>query len=154
MFKVFFVCVQSLFCVFKFICVCSKLIVNLPVLGFNLTISRWYFYWLIFSCLSHGFSLVSPSEKSLGSFISRRSYIHWLKCSKVELKTVLLEFIGMIVVASKIFINVNSTPTQLLPRCFIALKSGWCDCVFTARFKQVNGESSILISKFANLIVS
>ena len=77
-----------------------------------------------------------------------------MKCCNVELKTILLEFIGMIVVVSKIFLNVNNTTTQLLLRCFIALKSGWCDYVFTARFKQVNAESSILIIKFKNLTVS
>ena len=35
--------------------------------------------------------------------------------------------------------------------------SGWlwaADCVFTARFEQVNVETSILITKFENLIVS
>ena len=65
------VCVQRFFCVFKVICVCSKLIVNSKVLGFLR--SCWYFYWLILTSLSHGFGLVSLSEKSFGSLISRRS---------------------------------------------------------------------------------
>ena len=44
--------------------------------------------------------------------------------------------------------------TQLLLRCFVALKSGWRDHVFTARFKQVNVESSIFIIKSENLTAS
>ena len=34
---------------------------------------RWYFYWLIPTCLSRGFGLVSLYEESLGRLISRRS---------------------------------------------------------------------------------
>ena len=50
--------------------------------------------------------------------------------------------------------------TQLLLRSFHALNSGWGEisvgnlCVFTARFEQYNTESSILITKFENLIVN
>ena len=72
-----------------------------------------------------------------------------MKCCNVELKTILLEFIEMIVFVSKISLNVNNTTTQLLLRCFIALKSG---CVIM--FLQVNVESSIPIIKFENLTVS
>ena len=64
-----------------------------------------------------------------------------MKCCNVELKPVLLEFIGMIVVVNKIFLNVNSTTTQLLLRSFIPLKGSWCNCFSTARFEQVNVES-------------
>ena len=60
----------------------------------------------------------------------------------------------MIVVVSKIFLNVDNTMTQLLLRSFIPLKSGWCDCALTARFEQVKVESSIFLSKFDNLIVN
>ena len=64
-----------------------------------------------------------------------------MKCCNVELKPVPLEFIGMIVVVNKIFLNVNSTTTQLLLRSFIPLKGSWCNCFSTARFEQVNVES-------------
>ena len=70
------------------------------------------------------------------------------------MKTVLLEFVGMIVVVSNIFLNVNNITTQLLLISFIPLKSNWFDCVSTASFKQIDVESSILMSKFENLIVS
>ena len=68
------------------------------------------------------------------------------------MKTVLLELIGMIVVVSKIFLNVDNTMTQLLLRPFIPLKSGCYDRAFTARFEQVIAESSIFLSMFGNLI--
>ena len=69
------------------------------------------------------------------------------------MKTVLLKLIGMIVVVSKIFFNVDNTMTQLLLRSFIPLKIGY-DCAFTARFEQVIVESIIFLSKFDNLIAN
>ena len=63
----------------------------------------------------------------------------------------LLEFNGMIVATSNIFLNVNNNDTVIV-KVFNALNSGWCDCVFTKRFEQVHAESSI--TKFKNLIVS
>ena len=81
---------------------------------FEVSRSRWYFYWLIQTCLSHGFGLVSLSEERLVSLVSRWSQIHWLKCCNVELKTALLEFIGMIVAMSNIFPNVNNSDTVIV----------------------------------------
>ena len=70
------------------------------------------------------------------------------------MSTALLEFSKMIVAVSNIFFNVNNNNKVIVLRYFNALYSGWFDSVFTARFEQVNVESSILITTFENLIIS
>ena len=40
--------------------------------------------------------------------------MHWLKCCNVELKTALLEFIGMIVAVSNILLNASNNDTVIV----------------------------------------